>query len=249
MRYFIELSYNGVNYSGWQIQRNAQSIQGKLNECLSLQLGEDIETTGSGRTDAGVHALQQFAHFDLNKTIDTGKLAFQLNQFLPQDISIHKIFRVRDDAHARFDAMEREYQYIITTEKDPFLQNMAYYFNIELDISLMNKAAQVFFDWKDFQSFSKVKTDVNHFECRIKKARWDKRDNRLIFEITADRFLRGMVRSIVGTLLEIGRHKMKPEDLKKILESKDRKKAGRAVPAHGLYLSRVSYPEDILIQS
>ena len=246
MRYFIELSYYGTNYSGWQIQRNAQSVQGKLNECLSLRLGEDIETTGSGRTDAGVHALQQFAHFDFNKTIDPDKLTFQLNQLLPQDISVRKIFRVMDDAHARFDALEREYQYIITTGKDPFLQNMAYYFNIGLDITLMNKAAQFFLDWRDFQSFSKVKTDVNHFICNIKKAHWEKSDNRLIFEIVADRFLRGMVRSIVGTLIEIGQHKMKPEDLKNILESKDRKKAGRAVPAYGLYLSRVSYPEDIL---
>ncbi|MFC2123725.1 tRNA pseudouridine(38-40) synthase TruA [Bacteroidota bacterium] len=245
MRYFIELSYCGTNYRGWQFQRNAQSVQGKLNECLSIRLGMKIETTGSGRTDAGVHAIQQFIHFDFDKTIDPDILKFQLNQFLPQDISVQKIFKVRHEAHARFDAIEREYRYIITTEKDPFYQNMAYYFNTKLDISLMNKVAYQILDWKDFQSFSKVKTDVNHFECSINHAQWSTEDHRLIFVIAADRFLRGMVRAIVGTMLEIGQGRMKLDELKKILRSKDRRKAGRAVPAHGLYLSRVSYPEDM----
>lgn len=247
MRYFIELSYNGTNYRGWQIQRNARSVQAELNECISLILGEGIETTGSGRTDAGVHALQQFAHFDYAGSIDRDQLTYKLNRFLPPDISIIHIHKVRDDAHARFTAIQRGYQYIITSEKDPFRQNLVYYSNITLDVPFMNKAARILKRWRDFQSFSKVKTDVNHFNCNIVNAGWTVNGKTLVFEIMADRFLRGMVRSIVGTMLEIGQHRLDLDDLKRILKSRDRKKGGRSVPAHGLYLSMVRYPEEIFL--
>jgi len=248
MRYFIELSYFGTDYRGWQIQRNAKSVQGVLNECLSLKLGQKTETTGSGRTDAGVHARQQFAHFNTDIPFELSELKYQLNCFLPSDISIQNISRVSEDAHARFDAEKRAYQYVITRDKDPFQQNLAYYFNPELDISLMNMAARELPGRTDFQSFSKVKTDVNHFECDISEAEWTKEGARLIFNISANRFLRGMVRAIVGTLLEVGQGRIDLSEFNNILDSKDRRMAGRSVPAHGLYLTRVKYPERIFNQ-
>jgi tRNA pseudouridine38-40 synthase len=211
-------------------------------------LGEKIETTGSGRTDTGVHALSQFAHFDYRKALNTRDLVYKLNSLLPEDIAVKLIRPVVEKAHARFDAIGRTYIYKITRQKDPFLINRAYYFRGNLDLDSMNTGAELLKTYSDFESFSKVKTEVNNFNCSISLAEWSDNGSELIFTISSDRFLRGMVRAIVGTLLDIGQGKLQTEELKSIIESKDRKKAGRAVPAHGLYLSKVIYPENIYLR-
>jgi len=248
-RYFIELSYKGTNYHGWQIQKNATGVQQLLNRALSLKIGGDIETTGSGRTDKGVHALQQFAHFDTPKKLNEDQLAFQLNRVLPNDIVAKGIYEVNPDAHARFDATSRSYQYKINWIKDPFLINTSYYRRGDLDLSLMNKAADSLLGTQDFESFSKVKTDVNHFVCTISRSEWIQMEDKIYYYVTADRFLRGMVRTLVGTMLDIGTSKISLEELKQIITSLDRKKAGRAVPAHGLYLTEVKYPSVVFINN
>ena len=248
MKYFIELSYFGTRFHGWQIQQNAESVQGILNHSLTLILGEKIETTGSGRTDTGVHALAQVAHFDFRGSLNTQDLVFKLNSLLPKDIAISSIRPVIDTAHARFDATGRSYIYKITRQKNPFEINRAYYFRPDVDVAIMNEAAFMLKTYSDFECFSKVKTDVNNFNCGVTKAEWLSEGAELSFVISADRFLRGMVRAIVGTLLELGQGRKNLEDLKMILESRDRKKAGRSVPAHGLYLSEVSYPENIYLR-
>ncbi len=246
-RYFIELSYKGTNYHGWQIQKNATGVQQLLNKALSLKTSSDIETIGSGRTDKGVHALQQFAHFDISKGINEEHLAFQLNRVLSNDIVIKRIFEVNPEAHARFDAVSRSYQYKINRLKNPFLIDTSYYRRGDLDLSLMNQAAGLLMGTQDFESFSKVKTDVNHFRCTITRSEWIEEDDKIYYYVTADRFLRGMVRTLVGTMLDIGTGQTSLEDLKRIIASLDRQKAGRAVPAHGLYLTEVKYPSDIFI--
>ena len=246
-RYFIELSYKGTNYHGWQIQKNATGVQQLLNKALSLKIGNDIETVGSGRTDKGVHALQQFAHFDTDKKINGEQLAYQFNRIFPNDIVVMNIYEVNPDAHARFDATARSYQYKINQVKDPFLINTSYYRRGDLDIKLMNQAAEGLMGTQDFESFSKVKTDVNHFICTISKSEWIQIRDQIYYSVTADRFLRGMVRTLVGTMLDIGTGKISLEELKKIISSRDRKMAGRAVPAHGLFLTEVKYPSDIFI--
>jgi len=246
-RYFIELSYKGTNYHGWQIQKNATGVQQLLNKSLCLKLGMEIETIGSGRTDKGVHALQQFAHFDTSKRINIDQLAFQLNRVLPNDIVAKKVYEVDPDAHARFNAISRSYQYRINKIKDPFLINTSYYRRGDLDLNLMNQAAGILLGTQDFESFSKVKTDVNHFVCTISRSEWIQMEGHICYYVTADRFLRGMVRTLVGTMLDIGTGKINLDELKKIIKSLDRKKAGRAVPAHGLYLTEVKYPSEIFI--
>ena len=218
-----------------------------LNKALSLKTGGDIETIGSGRTDKGVHALQQFAHFDTTKGINEGHLVFQLNRVLPHDIVVKRIFEVNRGAHARFDAVSRSYQYKINRLKNPFLIDTSYYRRGDLDLSLLNQAAGLLIGDQDFESFSKVKTDVNHFRCTITRSEWIEEEDKIYYYVTADRFLRGMVRTLVGTMLDIGSGKTSLEDLKRIIASLDRQKAGRAVPAHGLYLTQVKYPSDIFI--
>ena len=246
-RYFIELSYKGTNYHGWQIQKNATGVQQLLNKALSLKIGNDTETVGSGRTDKGVHALQQFAHFDTDKNINGKQLAFQLNRVLPNDIVVRNIYEVNSNAHARYDALARSYNYKINQVKDPFLINTSYYRRGDLDIKLMNQAAEGLMGTQDFESFSKVKTDVNHFICTISKSEWTQVGGQIYYSVTADRFLRGMVRTLVGTMLDIGTGKISLEELKKIIIGRDRKMAGRAVPRHGLFLTEVKYPSDIFI--
>jgi tRNA pseudouridine38-40 synthase len=194
-----------------------------------------------------VHALQQFAHFDTEKNIQGEQLAFQLNRVLPNDIAVKNIFEVNSDAHARYDAFARSYLYKINQIKDPFLINTSYYRRGDLDLNLMNQAAGLLMGTHDFESFSKVKTDVNHFICTISKSEWTQMGDQIYYSVTADRFLRGMVRTLVGTMLDIGTGKISLEELKKITASRDRKKAGRAVPAHGLFLTEVKYPSDIFI--
>lgn len=247
MRYFIEIAYNGKNYFGWQRQPKQMSVQQVIEESLSTLLREDIKITGAGRTDAGVHAKQLFAHFDFEAINDTKALVFRINSFLPKDISVVNIFQVKDNAHARFDAVAREYEYVISLRKDPFSQDFAYQLNKIPDVDLMNKTAELLFNHIDFQCFSRSKTDVKTYNCVISKARWELIDNKLTFTISADRFLRNMVRAIVGTLLDVGFGKTSAEDFQAILNSKNRSKAGASAPAHGLYLTKVKYPEEIFL--
>ena len=246
MRYFLEISYNGTLYSGWQIQANANTVQAELNQALSTLLKTETESMGSGRTDAGVHAIGMTAHFDSEKELP-GNFLYQLNALLPKDIAIRNLRKVKPEAHARFDALNRSYKYLIHQNKDPFSSNDSYFFNQELKVDLINQAIEVIKNHRDFEAFSKVHTEVNHFNCDIFEAKWERSVTGYVFEIRADRFLRGMVRTIVGTLLDIGEEKTTIEELKSILESKDRRKAGRSVPSHGLYFLKAEYPEDIYI--
>lgn len=247
LRYFVELSYNGKNYHGWQIQPDAISIQEVLEEKFSTFFRDQIKIVGAGRTDAGVHAKQMYAHFDFEGTIDvTSKTIFKLNSFLPKDISIYKIHFVPSDAHARFDAIERSYEYDISLRKNPFLNELVYELHLTPDVILMNKAAKMLLGNKDFQCFSKTHTDVKTYYCNIKESIWEQKGDFLKFKISADRFLRNMVRAIVGTLLDVGYGKIELEDIPKLIESKDRNRAGASAPAHGLYLTKVLYPKNIL---
>lgn len=247
MRYFLELSYNGTKYHGWQNQPNAISVQEVIENALTILLRQTIAIVGAGRTDAGVHASQMFAHFDYESKIDTNEIKYKLNSFLPNDIAIHSLFEVKQDAHARFDAISRTYLYRISLEKDPFNFERTYFMNNELDIDKMNEASRVLFDYSDFESFSKTKTDVKTFNCEIMKAEWVQHGNELHFTIKADRFLRNMVRAIVGTLISIGSNKIDLKDLHTIIKSKNRGNAGFSVPAHALYLSKIEYPNHIKI--
>lgn len=245
LRYFIELSYNGTAYHGWQNQPNAITVQEMLEKALSTILGKTIEIIGAGRTDTGVHATQMFAHFDSETILDTGNLSYRLNSFLPHDIAIHQIFRVKEDAHARFDATKRSYLYRIALKKNPFSIESAYFFRHNLNVEVMNEACKILFDYRDFQCFSKSNTDVKTYHCSIENAVWKQVGEELHFEISADRFLRNMVRAIVGTMIEIGWGRLQVADLHNIIKSKSRSQAGYSVPAHGLYLTQVEYPETI----
>jgi tRNA pseudouridine38-40 synthase len=247
MRYFFEISYNGTNYHGWQNQANAVGVQQVVEEALSQLMRSTITIVGSGRTDTGVHCVQQFFHADIEQAFVIGDLIHRLNSFLPKDIAIRSIQAVRADAHARYDAFERSYEYKITTVKNPLMVGYAYYFFRELNIENMNAAATLLCGEHDFECFSKVKTDVNHFICDIKKAHWNQNGDLLVFNITANRFLRGMVRAIVGTLLDVGSGKISQAEFEMILQSKDRKKAGMNVTPEGLYLTSVKYPERIFV--
>ncbi|PKA82237.1 tRNA pseudouridine38-40 synthase [Ulvibacter sp. MAR_2010_11] len=249
MRYFIEIAYNGKNYHGWQIQPDAVSVQEVLEQTLSTLLRKDIKVTGAGRTDTGVHAKQLFAHFDEEVIEDIPDLMYRLNSFLPKDISVQHIFEVKKEAHARFDAVSRTYEYIISFKKDPFLDEFSYYIHHKPNVDIMNEAANSLLNYKDFQCFSRSKTDVKTYYCKVQKAIWTERDSQLIFTIVADRFLRNMVRAVVGTLLEVGFEKISLSQFHEIIESKDRNKAGASAPAHGLYLTEVTYPEHIKINS
>ena len=247
-RYFIELSYDGSAYHGWQRQSNAISVQQVLEEAISMLAGNSISLLGASRTDTGVHALQMYAHFDVSQKIaNTKELIFHLNGFLKDDISIKGIRQVQPHANARFDATTRYYEYHISTAKDPFHSQHHYYLKNQPDIDMMNEAAKTLLLHQDFQCFSKTNTDVKTFLCKIKKAVWKQEGSSLIFYISSNRFLRNMVRSIVGTLLEVGYKKRKVEDMDDLIKSKDRRKAGFSVPAHGLYLSRIDYPQNIFI--
>ncbi len=242
MRYLIQLSFKGTNFHGWQKQPNVKTVQQELDEKLSLRIGENLETFGCGRTDAGVHAKQFFAHFDSQKEIDTENIIFRLPKFLSKDIAVHTLQKVDENFHTRFDADHRVYEYWITQKADPFLNEFSWFVYGELDIDAMNEAAKLLLTHKDFECFSKVHTDVNHFLCDITFAEWKHADDKLIFTIKSNRFLRNMVRAIVGTLIEVGRNRMTIEQFKKILESKNRREAGQSVPAHGLFLTEVHYP-------
>jgi tRNA pseudouridine38-40 synthase len=241
LRYFIKLAYNGTQYHGWQYQPNAASVQETMNKAFSVILNSEISLMGAGRTDTGVHAKEMYAHFDFDTPFDIPNLIHKLNSFLPKDIVIYDILSVSDEAHTRFDATKRTYEYHINTFKDAFLQEQSWYFHQKLDLDLMNEAAKSLLNHTNFQSFSKVNTDVNTFDCTIFEAYWKQENNKLIFTISANRFLRNMVRSIVGTLINIGLHKITLDDFETIIKNKNRDKAGFSVPAHGLYLTKIEY--------
>ncbi len=242
MRYFIQLAYNGKLYHGWQKQPNAHSIQGELENKLAILLKAPTEIIGCGRTDTGVHAKDYYAHFESEIELDTAALVYKLNGILPKDIVVHTVFPVAADLHTRFDAKLREYEYWIATKPTPFYNELSFLYTKELDVLAMNEAAALLLSYTDFECFSKVHTDVKTFNCNISFAKWEwKEKEQLVFTIRADRFLRNMVRAIVGTLLEIGKGKLNLTDFQKILESKNRSEAGASVPAHGLFLTKVEY--------
>lgn len=243
-RYFIEISYKGTHYHGWQVQPNALTVQAVFNERSSLILRQPVESLGCGRTDTGVHATQFFLHADLriDSHVPLPSLINSLNSVLPPDIAVKRIIKVSPHAHARFDATLRSYQYHIHFHKDPFRQNLSWHLKDMPDVEAMNTAASILFMYTDFSSFSKTHTQVFTNNCRIEKAEWVLTKDGLAFHISADRFLRNMVRAIVGTLLMVGKHQIKPEELHAIIESKSRSNAGNSVPACGLYLTGVSYP-------
>ncbi|GAA3571318.1 tRNA pseudouridine(38-40) synthase TruA [Snuella lapsa] len=249
MRYFIELSYNGKAYHGWQNQPKSISVQEVIEKALTTLLREEIAIVGAGRTDAGVHALQMYAHFDTEVSFNADQLIYKLNSFLPKDIVIYDVFGVNTEAHARFDAVSRSYLYRITLRKNAFTFNNTFYVKQNLDVDRMNDAAKILFQYRDFQCFSKSNTDVKTYHCEIMKALWSFKDDELHFEIKADRFLRNMVRAIVGTLINIGIGKIDVEDLHEIIKSKDRGNAGFSVPGHALYLTQVEYPKEIVTKN
>ena len=247
-RFFIYLSYKGTAYHGWQIQPNGISVQEVLTKALSTVLRNETEITGAGRTDTGVHARLMVAHFDVEGELPAElDLANKLNSMLPRDIAIHKIVEVQPDAHTRFDAVTRRYEYHVVTEKDVFRTELAARINDKLDFEAMNLAASVLLEYRDFTSFSKLHTDVKTNNCVITRAEWSKQGDEWIFTIEADRFLRNMVRAVVGTLFEVGRHRMSVDEFRAVIEAKNRCKAGVSVPAHGLYLVDIQYPENIFL--
>lgn len=258
-RFFIELAYKGTNYHGWQIQPNAVTVQELLNKALSTILRQAIETTGCGRTDSGVHATEFFAHFDAPRPPEGGakKSVYDtlvpplgsgggLNALLPKDISIKRIIPVHDDAHTRFDATQRSYQYHIHFWKDAFKDDRSWLVYNRPDVELMNQAAKIIIEYTDFSCFSKAHTQVFTNNCKITRAEWEQTNDGLIFHISADRFLRNMVRAIVGTLMLVGKKEIIPEQVRDIIESKNRSNAGESVPACGLYLTEVRYPYPLI---
>lgn len=246
MRYFVEFSYDGTPYHGWQQQPNALSVQQVMEEAFSLLLGESVQLTAAGRTDTGVHARHMVAHFDITRDDLGDEWVAKLNSYLPQAIAVKQFTQVPEEAHARFDALERCYEYIVIQHKDPFQDHGAYYIRKHLNIGAMNEGAGHLIGIQDFACFSKSNTDVKTFICDVRHAAWVQEKDRLVFRICADRFLRNMVRAIVGTLLDVGSGKGQPADVKTIIKSGKRSEAGPSVPAKGLYLVGISYPETLL---
>ena len=254
MRFFITFSYNGTRYCGWQRQPNGIAVQEELEKALTTILRTPIELTGAGRTDAGVHALNMVAHFDIADdttvdcrllTVDTKRLINNLNSLLPYDIAVKNVERVTDEAHARFDALSRKYEYHIITHKNPFLKEQACRIHFPLNMELMNEAAKVLFEYEDFTSFSKLHTDVKTNNCTIMEAYWQQRGEELVFTIKANRFLRNMVRAVVGTLFQVGQGKMTKEQFAQVIAQHNRCSAGDSAPAQGLYLTHIQYPQEI----
>jgi len=241
LRYFIKLAYKGTNYHGWQYQPDANSVQETLTKALSILLKTNIDVVGAGRTDTGVHAKQMYAHFDFETEININQLVHKLNSFLPKDIVVYTIIRVSNEAHARFDATKRTYEYHIHTFKDAFENDDSWLHQLSLDINKMNQACQILFKHNDFECFSKTNSDVRTFNCVIFEADWKQSNNKIVFTISADRFLRNMVRAIVGTMINIGLGKISLSDFEKIIESKNRSQAGFSAPAHGLFLTQITY--------
>jgi len=245
-RYFIYLAYNGTNYCGWQNQPNGVSVQQKIEEALRVLLRKPVTITGAGRTDAGVHARLMVAHFDWRgDPVDLNFLNEKMNYLLPKDISVLKILQVAPEAHARFSAISRTYKYYVCIKKDPFTYPFYYRIKSIIDFEKMNDAAAILFEYADFTSFSKLHTDVRTNNCKIMQAGWMREEASWVFTIQADRFLRNMVRAIVGTLLEVGQGKLSLDDFQQVIESKDRGKAGMSVPGNALFLVDIEYPDAI----
>lgn len=241
MRYFLEVSYKGTNYSGFQAQLNANTIQAEIEKAFQVLLKRKIELTGSSRTDAGVHAYQNYFHFDADVELSP-RLLYNLNAILPGDIAARDLLKVKDNAHCRFDAISREYKYVIYKNKDPFLTDNAFYFPYALNLEVMQKAADAVKQYSDFTSFSKRRTQVKSFICDVVESQWRRDGECLVYVVKANRFLRGMVRALTATMLKLGRGKMDIGEFKKIIESRDSSLANFAVPAHGLFLMQVEYP-------
>jgi tRNA pseudouridine38-40 synthase len=246
MRYFIDISYDGSNYHGWQIQPNADTVQHQINLAFSTILNEEINVLGAGRTDTGVHAKKMIAHFDTNQTINFEKFKYRINGFLKNDISINDIYKVKEDAHARFSAISRTYEYCVSRTKNPFSVN-SYFLTKNLDVESMKKACKFLYGNHDYTSFAKLHSENYTNNCEVYIANWKEDETSLVFTIKANRFLRNMVRAIVGTLIEVGEGKISFSDIETILLLKDRAKAGYSVPANGLSLIDIEYPKDILI--
>ncbi|MES2430739.1 MAG: tRNA pseudouridine(38-40) synthase TruA [Bacteroidota bacterium] len=243
-RYFIEVAYKGTNYAGFQIQQNANSIQAEIEKALKIFFRQDLELTGSSRTDAGVHALSNYFHVDTNifpeqNIIDNN--IYNLNAILPGDIVIKKIFKVEDDAHCRFDAISREYKYYTYQNKDPFIAESSYYYPYNLDIAKLQEAAAVLLEYNDFTTFSKKNTQVKTFICQLTKSEWAIQGNQFSYNVIGNRFLRGMVRGMVGTMLNVGTNRASIEDFRKIIEAKDCTLADFSVPPHALFLVNIRY--------
>lgn len=250
-RYFLEVSYKGTAYSGFQTQQNANTVQAEIEKAFQILQKDKIVMTGSSRTDAGVHALQNFFHFDAinplglkKKEVETGaQFVYKLNAILPDDIVVKNLKLVSEDAHCRFDATCREYSYYIYNKKDPFLKEIAFFFPYKLDIEKLKQAAEIIKTYNDFTSFSKRNTQAKTFICNIQESKWIIKDSQLVYNVKANRFLRGMVRALTATMLKVGRAKLTIEEFKNIIESKDCTRASFAVPAHGLFLVAIKYPE------
>jgi tRNA pseudouridine38-40 synthase len=248
-RYFLKMAYDGTAYNGWQIQPNGISVQEVTEKALAICLGTRTGITGAGRTDTGVHAREMFAHFDIERKLtarETEQCVWKLNNLLPSDIVISAVIPVHKEAHARYDALSRSYEYHILRRKDPFREPFAWYWQGKLDVEPMNRAAMQILGVHDFQCFSKVHTDVKHYLCNVMESRWQEEEGELVYTIRANRFLRNMVRAIVGTLFDIGRGKLGEDDLAGILESRNRSNAGASVPAKGLTLVGIEYPEGLM---
>jgi len=249
-RYFLHLSFDGTAYHGWQVQPNAVTVQQILNEKLTLLLGVDTMLTGSGRTDTGVHARHYTAHFDASRHLSVSQahdLTYKLNCILPPDIAILGIQQVKNDAHARFSALSRSYEYIICTAKNPFMINRAWRQERPLNIEAMQTASKILLEYDDFECFSRSNTQVNNYLCKLTEANWRQEENLLIFHISANRFLRNMVRAIVGTIAEVGLGKIAPDAIRTIIQSRSRSKAGYSVPGCGLYFLGAVYPPDVYV--
>ncbi|HKJ43260.1 MAG TPA: tRNA pseudouridine(38-40) synthase TruA [Sunxiuqinia sp.] len=245
-RYFVELAYNGTRFHGWQIQPNANTVQETLEKALRTICREQIAVTGAGRTDAGVHASYFVAHFDSeDEKLDHPDFTYKLNSFLNADLVIYRISKVEPEVHARFNTTSRTYHYYINQQKDPFAQESSWYFNRKLDVYQMNVACAVLFNYTDFTSFSRLHTDVKTNNCKVYYARWIQKGHQLVFTIKADRFLRNMVRAIVGTMVKVGQGKLSIDKFRQIIEAKDRSAAGASAPPEGLFLSNIVYPDDV----
>ena len=242
MRYFLEVSYKGTNYAGFQVQNNAVTIQGEVEKVLAVIFRFPVSLTGSSRTDAGVHSLQNFFHFDLETAFDPAVI-YNINALLPRDIVVKSIFPVPENAHCRFSATAREYTYYISLAKNPFTTDTAWFYPYTVDIELLQQVAAILYNYTDYTSFAKRNTQVFTHQCTILKSEWKLENNTLIYNVKANRFLRGMVRGLVGTMLLAGRKKISPADFERIIQSKDCTKANFATPAHGLFLVKVYYPD------
>lgn len=243
-RYFLEVTYVGTNYSGFQIQQNAVTIQQKIEEALTIFFKQTIPLTGSSRTDAGVHAKQNFFHFDFLENINS-KVLYNINSILPNDIAVKNIFNVPPEAHCRFNAISRTYNYYIYKNKNPFLNNRAWYYPYPINIQLLNEAATTILTYNNFEAFSKQNTQVNNFICNIQQSFWQQESETLMYHIQANRFLRGMVRALVATMLMVGRNQITIHQFKEIIESQNASNTNFSSPAHGLYLEKVEYPENL----